>query len=214
METPNKISITRALTEIKNLDDQIKKAIAQGRFCYATKGKEDRMTVPGTTSTPQALKEKIESTYQKIHDLTTRRAKLKDAIQKSNSVTEVVVNNVRMTVQQAIETKQSIDYKRMLFEQMRQNYTMCVSEVERQNRTLDTQIENAVQQAYNNDKGKVTQEQYDAVATPRRKDHEYAILDPLNIQSLLETMAEEINGFVMEVDFVLAESNARTEIEI
>ena len=30
METPNKISITRALTEIKNLDDQIKKAIAQG----------------------------------------------------------------------------------------------------------------------------------------------------------------------------------------
>lgn len=72
----------------------------------------------------------------------------------------------------------------------------------------------AVEVAYGNEKGKVSQEQYDLIAEQRRKDHEPSAIDPLNLQSYVENLRKALQTFVMEVDFVLNESNALTMIEV
>lgn len=208
------ISVTRALAEIKNLDSQINKLVADSRFVYTTKGIGDKLAVIGVFRPAAALAEDIKSKFQKITDLIARRRAMKAAIQKSNANTVIVVAGVPMVVSDAIERKQNIMYEANLHTQMRQQYLMVMQSVDKMNATLDQQIETAVTQAYSNDKGKVTPEQYEAVAAPRKAEHLAALLDPLGVETKLESMGETINAFLLEIDFCLSESNARTEITL
>ena len=208
------ISVTRALAEIKNLDSQINKLVGDSRFVYTTKGQGDKLAVIGVSRPAAALAEDIKSKFQKINDLIARRRAMKAAIQKSNANTIIVVAGTPMVVSDAIERKQNIMYEANLHTQMRQQYLMAMQSVDKMNATLDQQIETAVTQAYSNDKGKVTPEQYEAVAAPRKAEHLAALLDPLGVETKLESMGETINAFLLEIDFCLSESNARTEIEI
>lgn len=208
------ISVTRALAEIKNLDSQINKLVADSRFVYTTKGQGDKLAVIGVSRPAAALAEDIKSKFQKINDLIARRRAMKAAIQKSNANTIITVANVPMVVADAIERKQNIVYEATLHTQMRQQYIMAMHSVDKMNATLDQQIETAVTQAYSNDRGKVTAEQYEAVAAPRKAEHLAALLDPIGVETKLESMSEEIDAFLQEIDFSLSESNAKTEIEI
>jgi hypothetical protein len=208
------ISITRALAEIKNLDAQIAKLTSEGRFVYTTKGQGDKLVVNGVARPAAALSEDIKSKFQKITDLIARRRSMKAAIQKSNANTIIVVAGMPLVVADAIERKNNIVYEANLHTQLRQQYLMCMQSVDKNNATLDQQIETAVTQAYSNDKGKVTPEQYEAVAAPRKAEHQAALLDPLGIEHKLEKMGEAINAFLLEIDFSLSESNARTEITL
>lgn len=208
------ISVTRALAEIKNLDSQINKLIGEARFVYVTKGQGDKLTVQGVSRPAAALAEDIKSKYQKITDLISRRRAMKAAIQKSNAHTVINVAGVPMVVADAIERKQNVVYEANLHTQMRQHYIGAMTMIEKQNTALDAQIETAVTQAYSNDRGKVTPEQYEAVAQPRKAEHFAALLDPLSVETKLEVMGDEINAFLQEIDFSLSESNARTEIEV
>lgn len=208
------ISITRALSEIKSLDDQIKRHTQEARFVYISKGLNDKKTVVNTAITPEEAQTSIQSKYQKITSLIARRRALKAAIQKSNASTSVTIGNEAMLVADAIERKNSISYEVNLFNAMKQQYGQAIAAVERANASLNEQIEKAVQQAYNNDKGKVSEEQYSAVANPRINEHQHALIDPLKLGELMEREVERLNAFLMEVDFVLSESNAKTTIEI
>ena len=208
------ISVTRALAEIKNLDSQINKLVGDSRFVYTTKGQGDKLAVIGVSRPAAALAEDIKSKFQKINDLIARRRAMKAAIQKSNANTIIVVAGTPMVVSDAIERKQNIMYEANLHTQMRQQYLMAMQSVDKMNATLDQQIETAVTQAYSNDKGKVTPEQYEAVAAPRKAEHLAALLDPLGVETKLESMGETINAFLLEIDFCLSESNARTEITL
>jgi len=42
----------------------------------------------------------------------------------------------------------------------------------------------------------------------------FKLIDPLNARKIIENLKKEAELFTSEVDFVLSESNARTEIEV
>lgn len=172
-----------------------------------TKGLGAKRVVPASARS-------VEATEEAIKDLVARRNAVKDAIQKSNAVTMVTIGDVSMTVQQAIERKQSTKYETALYERLRSTFTNAAHSANVYNTKLDDQINTAVTQAYGNDKGKVTAEQYEAVAAPRRAEHQLTLLDPLKAEDLLPQLSESLTQFYCEVDFVLAESNARTTIEV
>ncbi len=209
-----KISVTRALTEIKTLDEQINVAIANTKLVYTTKGEGAQLVVNGTTQQPEALKEAVSSAFQSLKDKIARRTALKALVAASNQKTLVNINGIEMTVATAIDMKNAMPYHTNLYNQVRNQYGRAVIEVEQANARLDSQIETAVQQAYGNDKGKVTPEQYEAVAAPRKAQHKAAVLTAFDVDKWLAEQQDKINDFMMEVDFVLSESNARTEIEI
>lgn len=208
------ISITRALTEVKNLGEQINKFVTSNRFVAVAKGKGDRKVVPGLNKTVSEVEATLKSNLQQVQDLIKRRKTLKDLIQQSNAYTCVVIAGESMTVQQAIERKQSIGYEKALYEAVRQQFVNGLNEVQRQQMQLDAQIDKAVEAAYANDKTKISAEQYDLIAMPRRNEHEPSLIDPLDCDKWLRETGEQLNAFITEVDFVLSESNAKTTVEV
>ena len=55
---------------------------------------------------------------------------------------------------------------------------------------------------------------YEQVAEPQRKQKEAALLDPCKIDQKIKVLQDEIQTIKSELDFILAESNAKTEIEV
>lgn len=208
------ISITRALSEIKMLDKRIQEKTAQANFVALTRGHNERETVIGTNNTKDFVEKKIKGDYQSLVDLIHRRRVLKSLVAASNASTSVQLCGALYLVQDAIEHKNSIAYELAVHKRMTEQFRASITERERQNTSLNQKIETAVQQAYGNDKGKVTEEQYAAVAKPRLEEGEYGLCDPLNLEQLISDQADRLNEFLTEVDFVLSESNARVTIEV
>lgn len=210
----SQISITRALAEIKKLTETIGTDISAAKYCYVTKGLGDKQTVNGTSRKAEDLSAEIKANFQSITDKIARRSKLKNLVAVSNALTIVNIGGRDMTVAEAIERKMAIQFDQALYNHVRGQYAQSVALVERNNLALDEQVEKAVQGAYANDKGTVTVEQYNAVAEPRRAMNLAAVLDPIGIEGWQAKKQAEVNDFLMEVDFVLSESNAKTQVEV
>ena len=210
-----KMSITRGLAELKSLAERIDEATKSGMYVAVLKGKGDRRTVHNSPKSIETVTSEINASYQKVAALLLRRQAVKKAIIESNATVMVKIGEETMTVAEAIERKNSIGLQATFYQFMRKNYIEAANAVTNGNRVLDDQIEKAVVAAYGNDsKNKPSKEAYDAVAEPRRNDHELSLLDPQNITAKIDELAAKLNTFSTEVDFVLSESNARNEIEV
>ncbi len=209
-----KISVTRALTEIKHLADRIERA-SNEQFVGLVKGKNAfKVCVSAPSQSVESVSNTLKQNLQAVTSLINRRESLKKAVIISNANTFVNVSGVTMTVAEAIEKKASIVFKQRLLNSVSQQYTAYKSRVENENAKLSAEINIAVQAAYANDKGKVDEDQYNAVANPRLERNEFSMIDPNGIDGVIASLKKEIDEFLQEVDFILSESNARTEIEV
>lgn len=209
------MSITRALVELKNLDNKIKQAIQGVHFIGVTTGKDNnkKVFIPSGNDVASA-QQLIQGNFDKATQLITNRQKIKAAVVKSNAVTEVKLAGKLLTVAEAIETKTSLPYKELLLTTLVQQANSANTHVSNINNKMNEDIDKALQVVYGNEKGKVQSEMYEQVAEPQRKQKEGAILDPAKIDLKIKSLQDEIQTIKSELDFVLAESNAKTEIEV
>ena len=118
------ISISRAFVELKTLDSRINKIIDTTQWnLYKTKNKNSKLF-------EEEYKKSTQSEFQSLNDLIIRRDKLKIAIMKSNSVTEVEVGGNKITVVQAIEYKKTIQYKQVLLQRLKYQRQQVTVDVE------------------------------------------------------------------------------------
>ena len=209
------MSITRALVELKNLDNKIKQAIQGVHFIGVTTGKDNnkKVFIPSGNDVASA-QQLIQGNFDKATQLISNRQKIKAAVVKSNAVTEVNLAGKVLTVAEAIETKTSLPYKELLLTTLVQQANSANTHVSNINNKMNEDIDKALQVVYGNEKGKVQSEMYEQVAEPQRKQKEGAILDPAKIDLKIKSLQDEIQTIKSELDFVLAESNAKTEIEV
>lgn len=209
------MSITRALVELKNLDNKIKQAIQGVHFIGVTTGKDNnkKVFIPSGNDVASA-QQLIQGNFDKATQLISNRQKIKAAVVKSNAVTEVKLAGKVLTVAEAIETKTSLPYKELLLTTLVQQANSANTHVTNINNKMNEDIDKALQVVYGNEKGKVQSEMYEQVAEPQRKQKEGAILDPAKIDLKIKSLQDEIQTIKSELDFVLAESNAKTEIEV
>ncbi|QNO00587.1 hypothetical protein QGX17_gp122 [Pseudomonas phage phiPsa381] len=201
------ISVTRALAEVKALNDRIEKATRQATFISVTVGGK----VPNGSDL-QATTNTIRANLQSVQDLIARRQAVKGAVVRSNAVTEVVINGVTMTVAEAIERKGSIDKERTLLAVLQQQLNQNRVAVERNNVTMNQKLDMMIQTAVGKER-KATEEELEAISKPYTASNITAPLDPNGLEAVIAKLESEINGFVFEVDFVLSEANAKTLIE-
>lgn len=198
----NKITITRALNELKLLDSRIDKSINQAVFVdYTVNGKNSQKEF-----TP---KEDLQS----INDMINRRQKIKSLIMESNAKTEVTVAGKKMKVIEAIETKSSIGYKLKLLGRLKNNLLTVNNIIERTNQNVQERLDNLLISNFGKDK-KANEDDFAAVSVPFLKTNEAKLDDKIEIQKEIKALEEFIDTFTSEVDFVLSESNALTTIEI
>lgn len=206
--------VTQALNELKTLDGRIMRAIENANFVAGAK-MSDKNVAPGYTK--DDFNTDATASNQSITDMIKRREVIKAAVVHSNAVT--FVEDLKMTVAQAIETKASIKYKKALLNAMTSQYQKAMSTVNMKNAAVDTQIDRMIETMYGaagngKDKKTYTKEDYDAIATPYRNNNGWDLVDPLTIKEKIETLRKEIEDFESHVDSALQISNCTTIITI
>lgn len=206
-----KISITEALNELKLYDSKINKAIANARLASAAKKSSDKVGVVKK----EDFEERAKASYQSITDLIANRNALKSAIVKSNAVTEVTINGKTMTVAEAIERKNSIDYDVTLLNEMKKQYVTATDTVNKENKKVDNKVDELLSTLIGKDSDKkISREDQEAIERPYREKNEYEFIDPIGIYDKMLELEADIDGFNSEVDTRLVLSNATTFIEI
>lgn len=206
------MSITRALSELKRLDERINRDISQNAYIGITIGKGSHKKMLSNQGTPDAVSSKIESSYKSIVDLMTRRSEIKSKVVLSNAQTLVSVGGKQITVAEAIELKKSVGYSRALLNAMRAQYSVANGQVNAQNEAMEQTIEKLLSTVYGSDKSKIDTQVAEAVSTPQRVQKTAELLDPLNLSEKIKEIEEKISLVDTELDYSLSEVNAKTEI--
>ena len=213
--TTEKMTVHKALAELKTMDDRITKAMHDATYVLAVKHSAEKIN----GMTVQNFKEKMRSGYQKVVDLMNRRDAMKRAVVLSNATTKVKVGENEYTVAEAIEMKNhGMEFRSALLRQMNSAYVSAQNELARNSgETLEKKAEQyvlAVIAAQPKDsKMSVDSEAMKALRKTYIENNTYDLVDPLDVAKIMEVLDADINEFNAEVDAALSVSNALTVIE-
>jgi plasmid stabilization system protein ParE len=205
-----KMTIHRALSELKLLDNRISSTITtfQPTGIYQ-KGK----LVNGIVD-ERSFAAKAQSDYDSITDLIKQKFSIKAAIIQSNSKTTVTIGEKTMTVADAIVKKTIINSQKQLLDKMKQALRQSQAVLTKNNELVESNLQKILEHTLGKDSVKATKEDIDAVSKPFKENNEFHMMDTLDIQKRIDDLQSEIATFEAEVDAVLSESNAVTVVEI
>lgn len=208
MET-KKISLHRALSELKMLTGRIDAAtknIALVRANRKSNEKIDGMPI-------EEFQKDMQGSYDKVISLIAYRNRLKALVVASNAQTTVKIGTVTMTVAEAIERKQSIQFEKDVVEKLSRQYQRAIIQVTEANEALPEKLETYLINILGS-KDKQSPDEVKLHTETFMKRNEYELIDPMNVKKIIETLTGQIEEFESEVDAVLSESNATTFIEV
>jgi len=158
-------------------------------------------------------KKNTSAEHQSLTDLISRRDRLKNAIMKSNSVTEVEVGGNKMTVSQVIEYKKIIEYKQKLLQRLKYQRQQVVIDVELHKQKVQSKIDDNIKVICGKDT-KPDENVIKSVSDGITKGDPIEVFDPLGLDKIIKELETEIEDFKANVDYVLSESNALTVITV
>lgn len=210
--TSEKMTVHKALAELKLLDDRILKAIKSTEYCIANKHSNDK--IRGVSV--EEYSKQMQGGYDKAVDLIERRKAIKRAVVLSNAVTKVKIAGKEYTVAEAIEMKNhGIDFDGTLMEAMRKNYNLAMAVIKEQNgKELEERADQYVTAIYGQKEGKTNTADIEKVKEDFLKSNQFELVDPLSVLDKINSLEEKISDFMAEVDAALSVSNALTEIEV
>lgn len=204
-----KITITRALKELKTLGSRIEKEIDNCELYAVLVGKQRITGYEKNEDWEKAQK----ATYRSVNGLIDRRNAIKSAITKSNSTTEVTIGTQKMTVADALERKGSIRYKSLLLNKMVSTLSNQDKAFDQINETFNKNVSNYVE-AFTAKSEVAKKTDIEKITKVFGEYQEPSIIDPVNIKDKIESLKKEIDDFNTDVDISLVESNTRVEIEV
>lgn len=213
--TQEKMTIHKALAELKTMDDRIQNAINTPTYVMAVKHSAEKIN----GMTISAFKDSIQSGYQKVMSLMNRRDAMKRAVVLSNAQTKVKIGGKEYTVAEAIELKNhGVEYKKILKNRIMMQYNNARNELERNSgeaieKRAEQYVLSVIQAQPKDAKMAVDSDAMKALRKDYIANNTYDLLDPLGVVKVMETMMDEINEFETEVDAALSVSNAVTVIE-
>lgn len=211
MANTKKMTITEGLVELKLYDNKISKAIQQATF-ISCKKKRDKMI--GTMKV-EDFEEMAKNSFQSIMDMMRNRDAIKRAIVLSNATTLITVAGQTMTVAEAIEKRNLNNLPALLINKMGNDLISNETYVRNKNAEVDAQAEKMLVSYYGKDAAKkVSKEDYSNIVDPFKEANEYAVVDPLGLREVYESMSKEHEEFFASVDTALSVSNATTYIEV
>lgn len=206
-----KMTITRALNELKLLDNRINDKITSTQFVTALQNDKkvfNRLSV-------EEFSKEVRENFDSIKDLISNRDKIKKAIVKSNAETFVEVGGVKMTVAEAIERKSSIKYEKSVLLMMENQLKRSEIEVGHGNKEAERKAFEALQSVIGKESARAPKkEDTDAIYTPVYDKYKWSVIDPINTSLIIKELKKNIEDFDNNIDIELSSSNATTFIEI
>jgi len=205
----NKITIHRALAELKLIDAKIEKGINE---IYPTGIFQKGRKIDNWISEDE-FKKNAQSQYDSVTDLINRKVKIKSAIVNANCVTKIKVGERDMTIADAINFKRVIEMKKKLVNEMKRKHMVAVGNMNKNNEIVQKNVETLLANALGKDNVKTSKEDVDAISKPYLDNNIFSLFNPLETEKKVEALEKEINEFESEVDACLSEANATTFIE-
>lgn len=203
-----KMSVHRALSELKTYNSRINKAI---KSSFVQANKKNNNKIDGISI--EEFVKKLQGNFDSAKSLIENKKKLKAAIVLSNASTKVTIGNKEYTVAEAIERKQLLVDEKSFLDNLKFQYENQVRFINNKNDKLPQLLEQYLQ-AVLGEKDKRTVEDIEAHTKNFYSREEYILIDPMNINEYIEELENDIITFETNVDYVLSESNATTFIEV
>lgn len=205
-----KMTVHKALAELKVLDDRIETAITGSVFVKANR--HNNAKIFGQTI--DEFKAQTKNDCQSAMALINRRNALKRAVVLSNATTKVEIGGVEYTVAEAIEMNNHgmenlINFRDFLKDQ----YSTVKRFVESENGDkLVRACETYLTTMYGS-KDKVNNPEIEAAQRTYMEQTSYDIVTGFDIQKVIDELTNKIDSFKSDVDSALSVSNALTVIE-
>lgn len=210
--TTEKMTVHKALAELKIIDDRIISAINGGTYCVANKHSNEK--IKGVSV--DEYKRVMQGFYDKATDLIKRRNTIKRAVVLSNASTKVSVNGEEYTVAEAIEMKNhGVEFDEMMLQMLNKQYNKAQAEILKQNGDdLEKRAEQYVIGIYGSKEGKTNTDDFEKTKKDFMTANAFELVDPIKILDKVNALEEKIASFKSEIDAALSTSNALTEIVI
>lgn len=210
--TTEKMSVHKALCELKTIDSRIQKGTQQGVFVFVNKHTNTKVSgvSVGEYST------EVKSAYQSVTALIARRDAIKRAVTLSNATVKVTIGGKEYTVAEAIEMKNhGIPLKQMLLKKLDSDNRRARREADENNGDmLEMRADEYVKSLYGNVDMKGVSDEIKKVRADFIAAQTMEIVDPIGIKAEMERLEKEINDFTVEIDSALSVSNSLTELTI
>lgn len=205
-----KLSLHRALAELKMLNKRILGAINEKKYVTYQIGDEK----PKGYQSKDEFVEAAKAGYQSVNDLITRRNEIKSKLILANATTKVNIAGVEMTIAEAIDQKDFIDYKQSLLNELKRQHALVIQQIEREKQDVENRLDSRINSDLGSKDRKNHAAEVEEITENFLKRYNPSMVDPIEIRKEIEKLEKEIHDFMLEVDAVLSEVNAITTIEL
>ena len=205
-----KMTVHKALAELKTLNDRINTAIGESVFVKANRHNNTKIF----GKTIEEFKADSASSLTSATALINRRNAMKRAVVLSNAVTKVEIGGVEYTVAEAIEmNNHGMENLVELRNCLREQYSSVKRMVESENGDkLVKACENYIQATFGT-KEKINNPDIEMAQKVYMTNNTYDIVTGFDIEKVIKELTDRIDAFKAEVDSALSVSNALTVIE-
>ena len=209
--TKETLTIHKALSELKILEDRIEGAMQERALCVANKHSNTKINGVAVAD----YEKLIQGSYDKTIDLINRYFAIKKAVTKSNAVTTITLPNGEFSVAEAIWMKQAgMEAKKNFLTQMKKAYNAAILKINKENATLDERAENHITGIFGSKENRIATDDIDKARKNFIDANQMELIDPIKINEKMTELEEEISTFEAEIDAAISVSNALTTIEI
>jgi glutamine amidotransferase-like uncharacterized protein len=209
-----KMTLMRALSLEKTLQKRIV-TFFNGKegpmFLGFTQGQNQ--LVKNTPFTINEFEKEAKSLFDKYNDLVETHRKLKVAISKANNETEIVILGKTWTITEALFYKQTLGFNQLILNELKKELKIYMDANEKVETNYQKNIETVVQTFGFNLKEEDKETQKKQLTSQLEKDYKLTLVDPINVKEIIKGKEQIIEKFNEEIDFVLNQANATTEIE-
>lgn len=207
-----KMTVHKALSELKILGNRIEKEIENSTF--ASINKHSNQKINGISVADYI--NQVRDNYKSIKTLISRRNAIKRAVTLSNAKTEVVIGGKTYTVAEAIDMKAfGVEYMRQLMMKMTAEYNSCAKMADAKNgASLDDKADSYMQSLYQGSDLKNMSDEIKKVREAYIASQTVDVLDPVGAVEEAKRIADYIDTFMSDVDSALSVSNALTTVEV
>ncbi|GHG25125.1 hypothetical protein [Deinococcus indicus] len=203
-----RMTITKALSELKLLEKRANKLIDETTFVTFTVGGEP----PRDARSAAEFNDRVRARRQSVTDLLRRRSAIKAAVVASNARTTVDIAGQTYTVAAAIERKASVAFEQRLIARLRSDLARVQREVELHNERAGERLDQQAQALLGKEGSRGAE--YEALHRSFMDRNAARLLDPLDAQADMDRLSDQVEAFLAEVDQALSVSNALTVIDV
>ena len=210
--TNEKMTIHQALCELKILDKRIPALIKDAKF--VVENKHSNTKINGISI--EEAKNDFKASYDKITDIIKRRKAIKRAVTLSNAETEVTIQDMKLTIAEAIEYKNhGIEFEEELLNHMSKQLKNAQDRCNHENgETLQERADEYVLGMFGSKDSKAVTKEIEEAKANFIKANTFEIIEGFDTAEIISDLVDRIDKFKVDFDSAISVSNAITEIEI